>query len=155
MRTSTYILAALAVAGSATAGPHHASSTASIAASNPASSTAGITAGNPARTPGVQTPVNQPSISPPEATPMPPPGVTPTQPPGVTPMQPMRNNPTGPIANNPAVNQQRIAPASRGVGTPGKPDCSRFRGVDKSECERRDTVRDDLPAGVTTTQPKR
>lgn len=94
---------------------------------------------------------------------MPPPGVTPTQPPGVTPMsppgvaptQPMRNNPTGAMTNNPAVNQQRIGPASRGVGTPGKPDCSRLRGVDKAECERRDTVRDDLPAGVTTTQPQR
>jgi hypothetical protein len=27
-------------------------------------------------------------------------------------------------------------------------------GIQKSECERRDTSRDDLPAGVTTTQPK-
>jgi hypothetical protein len=27
-----------------------------------------------------------------------------------------------------------------------------MRGLEKSECERRDTVRDDLPAGVTTTQ---
>lgn len=31
----------------------------------------------------------------------------------------------------------------------GPPDCSRMRGIQKSECERRDTVRDDLPAGVT------
>jgi hypothetical protein len=30
-----------------------------------------------------------------------------------------------------------------------------MRGLEKSECERRDTVRDDLPAGVTTTQPKK
>jgi hypothetical protein len=33
------------------------------------------------------------------------------------------------------------------------PDCSQKRGLEKAECERRDTVRDDLPAGVTTTQP--
>ncbi|HKQ84420.1 MAG TPA: hypothetical protein VJS42_19640 [Steroidobacteraceae bacterium] len=49
-----------------------------------------------------------------------------------------------------------IAPASRGVGANGNlPDCSRLRGLEKSECERRDTSRDDLPAGVTTTQPPR
>jgi hypothetical protein len=58
--------------------------------------------------------------------------------------------------NNPTAQQQnRIPPASRGVGTSGnKPDCSTLRGLEKAECERRDTVRDDLPAGVTTTQPK-
>jgi hypothetical protein len=27
-------------------------------------------------------------------------------------------------------------------------------GIQKSECERRDTSRDDLPAGVTATKPK-
>lgn len=33
--------------------------------------------------------------------------------------------------------------------------CSNLRGLEKAECERRDTVRDDLPAGVTSTQPKK
>jgi hypothetical protein len=57
-------------------------------------------------------------------------------------------------ANNRA-EQERVPPASRGVGTTsGKPDCSKLRGLEKAECERRDTVRDDLPAGVTSTQPK-
>ena len=59
-----------------------------------------------------------------------------------------------------AANRTRVAtqtavlpPASRGVGTTAsKPDCSQMRGIEKSECERRDTVRDDLPAGVTPTQ---
>jgi hypothetical protein len=46
-----------------------------------------------------------------------------------------------------------VPPASRGVGTTANlPDCSQKRGLEKSECERRDTVRDDLPAGVTATQ---
>jgi len=46
-----------------------------------------------------------------------------------------------------------VPPASRGVGTTANlPDCSQKRGLEKSECERRDTVRYDLPAGVTTTQ---
>jgi hypothetical protein len=46
-----------------------------------------------------------------------------------------------------------VPPASRGVGTAAsRPDCSTLRGIEKSECERRDTVRDDLPAGVTSTQ---
>lgn len=60
-------------------------------------------------------------------------------------------------ANNPAQqNQSRVPPAMRGVGTTGnRPDCTRLRGIEKAECERRDTSRDDLPAGVTTTQPER
>jgi hypothetical protein len=51
-----------------------------------------------------------------------------------------------------------VPPASRGVSTTGvsttgnRPDCSQLRGIEKSECERRDTSRDDLPAGVTTSQ---
>jgi len=49
--------------------------------------------------------------------------------------------------------QSVVPPASRGVGTTANlPDCSQKRGLEKAECERRDTVRDDLPAGVTTTQ---
>ena len=55
--------------------------------------------------------------------------------------------------NNRANTQPRVPPASRGVGQSGRPDCSQMRGLEKSECERRDTSRDDLPAGVTTTQP--
>jgi hypothetical protein len=53
-----------------------------------------------------------------------------------------------------ATQTDTVPPASRGVGTSAnRPDCSQLRGIEKSECERRDTVRDDLPAGVTSTQP--
>jgi hypothetical protein len=52
-----------------------------------------------------------------------------------------------------ATQTNAVPPASRGVGTTNnKPDCSKMRSIEKSECERRDTSRDDLPAGVTTTQ---
>jgi hypothetical protein len=52
-----------------------------------------------------------------------------------------------------ATQTDTVPPASRGVGTTAnRPDCSQLRGIEKSECERRDTSRDDLPAGVTTTQ---
>lgn len=58
--------------------------------------------------------------------------------------------------NNPVNNQQRVPPAMRGVGTTGsRPNCTQLRGIEKAECERRDTSRDDLPAGVTTTQPEK
>jgi hypothetical protein len=56
--------------------------------------------------------------------------------------------------NNPNVHRDRIPPAARNVGTANRPNCSNMRGLEKAECERRDTSRDDLPAGVTTTQPK-
>jgi hypothetical protein len=54
-------------------------------------------------------------------------------------------------ANNPAIPtaRNRVRVAAAGVIN-GQRDCSQLRGIDKSECERRDTVRDDLPAGVTT-----
>jgi len=53
-----------------------------------------------------------------------------------------------------ATQTDTVPPAARRVGTTGnRPDCSQLRGIEKSECERRDTSRDDLPAGVTTTQP--
>ncbi|WP_153067117.1 hypothetical protein [Steroidobacter cummioxidans] len=55
--------------------------------------------------------------------------------------------------NNNVNTQPHVPPASQGVGKPGRPDCSKMQGLEKSECERRDTSRDDLPAGVTTTQP--
>jgi hypothetical protein len=68
--------------------------------------------------PGTQTPVRQPTTSPP-----------------------------------PSTATRAIPPAMRGVGTTeNRPDCSQKRGIEKSECERRDTSRDDLPAGATTTQ---
>lgn len=58
-----------------------------------------------------------------------------------------------------AVDQQstdQLPPSMRGVGERTSiPDCTRLRGIEKSECERRDTSRDDLPAGETTTQPER
>jgi hypothetical protein len=158
------------VAAANTAGPVNTAGTANsltVAASNPVATvnTTGTvnTAGDPARTPGISAPVNQPTIPPPSATTTPPPGVT-TPPMQFTQQDRITNrqmtdrqmfNPGHPSANNAANFQQRIPPAMRGVGTPGKPDCSRMRGIDKSDCERRDTVRDDLPAGVTTTQPQR
>jgi hypothetical protein len=61
---------------------------------------------------------------------------------------------TNTSATNPTTQQQRIPHASRGVGTANRPNCSNMKGLEKAECERRDTSRDDLPAGVTTTQPK-
>jgi hypothetical protein len=59
-------------------------------------------------------------------------------------------------ANNPAIPtaRNRVRVASAGVVNSQR-DCSQLRGIDKSECERRDTVRDDLPAGVTTGAAKR
>lgn len=67
------------------------------------------------------------------------------------------NNAASNRANNATrQNQSRVPPAMRGVGTTGsRPDCTKLRGIEKAECERRDTSRDDLPAGVTTTQPER
>ncbi len=57
-------------------------------------------------------------------------------------------NPVAPTARN------RIRVASAG-DLANQRDCSQLRGIDKSECERRDTVRDDLPAGVTTGAAER
>ena len=94
----------------------------------------GLAAAQTPASPGVKAPVRQPAVSPtpsaatPESRSMPQQTVAPAQP-----------------------NAARTA--SRGVGTSvNRPDCSQMRGIEKSECERRDTVRDDLPAGVTTTQ---
>ena len=205
MRTSVYVLAALAAAGLTTASAQN--------------------TGNPATTPGTQTPVHQPRTSSPPSTPTPSTRTSPTpsqptqpssqvtmpsqssqpssqvttpsqptQPSAATPSQPSqttqqtqpnattqqtqpnantqqtvrppdsaRNNAntrTNDAANNAnnatQQNQSRVPPAMRGVGTTGsRPDCSKLRGIEKAECERRDTSRDDLPAGVTTTQPER
>jgi hypothetical protein len=52
--------------------------------------------------------------------------------------------------------QDTVPPASRGAGmSNNRPNCAQMSGIEKSECERRDTSRDDLPAGVTTTQQPR
>jgi hypothetical protein len=52
--------------------------------------------------------------------------------------------------------QDAVPPASRGAGmSNNRPNCAQMRGIEKAECERRDTSRDDLPAGVTTTQEPR
>jgi hypothetical protein len=60
------------------------------------------------------------------------------------------------VAQKKQAQQDRVPPAMRGVGTTGsRPDCSKLRGIEKAECERRDTSRDDLPAGKTTTQPNK
>lgn len=57
---------------------------------------------------------------------------------------------------SPATATDATLPAARDVGaTDNKPDCSRMRGIGKGECERRDTSRDDLPSGETTTQPEK
>lgn len=189
MRTSVYVLAALAAAGLTTASAQN--------------------AGNPANPPGTQTPVQQPRTSAPPSAPTPAPrnsptpsqptqpssqATTPAQPTQTT--QPAQSSQTSPPAqprqttqqaqpnsntqqtvrppdsartdanrrtndddnaNNAArQNQSRVPPAMRGVGTTGsRPDCTKLRGIEKAECERRDTSRDDLPAGVTTTQPER
>jgi outer membrane biosynthesis protein TonB len=130
-------------------------------------------------TPGTQTPVRQPNTSPPPSAPTPapantsPPPSTPTPAPANTspPPSPSNSMPQQTVVPNQpnsasnardtsSANRARVAtqtdtvpPASRGVGTTAsRPDCSQMRGIEKSECERRDTSRDDLPAGVTTTQ---
>jgi hypothetical protein len=91
----------------------------------------------------------------PQGRPVPPAQTAPTSPTSTTQQTVFppdsRIDPNNP-ANNPA---QRLPPASRGVGKPGRPDCSQMRGLEKSECERRDTTRDDLPAGVTSKQPEK
>jgi hypothetical protein len=90
--------------------------------------------GNPAATPGAQPPVRQQTVRPNDP---------------ASRAEETKNN------TNKAIQRDRVPPASRGVGTSGsRPDCSKMRGIEKAECERRDTARDDLPAGVTTTQPE-
>jgi hypothetical protein len=63
-----------------------------------------------------------------------------------TPANQASANPAINPANATARNRTRLAAAA----PDNRRDCSQLRGIDKSECERRDTVRDDLPAGVTT-----
>jgi hypothetical protein len=58
-------------------------------------------------------------------------------------------NPATNVAHPTARNRTRV---SNAVPSSNQRDCSQLRGIEKSECERRDTVRDDLPAGVTSTQ---
>jgi hypothetical protein len=73
---------------------------------------------------------------------------------------PTNSRPANPTAAHPAANpaastaRNRIRVAAAGVVS-NQRDCSQLRGLDKSECERRDTVRDDLPAGVTTGAAER
>jgi hypothetical protein len=81
------------------------------------------------------TPVRQPAPSP-----------LPSQP---TPANATTANPANNPANATMRNRIRVA---RAVTNPNQRDCTQLRGIEKSECERRDTVRDDLPAGVTSTQ---
>jgi hypothetical protein len=64
-----------------------------------------------------------------------------------------RDSSNGLTNNNNLQNRNPQNRATMGVGnTPSRPDCTQLSGIEKSECERRDTVRDDMPAGVTTTQ---
>ena len=106
-----------------------------------------------ATAPGAQTPVRQPATSPSPSQPTQ--SNTQTQTDAQQTVRPPDTRTPTTTTNNPASQRSRIPPASRGVGTTGsKPNCSNLRGLEKAECERRDTVRDDLPAGVTSTQPK-
>lgn len=137
MRTSIYLLAALTVAGFA--------SVSAQSVGNPPANTAAPPANTATPPANTATPPATTTTPPANSTPAPPPQQT------VRPPDTSTNN----TMNNPTQQQSRVPPASRGVGTTrSRPDCSKMRGLEKSECERRDTVRDDLPAGVTTTQPK-
>lgn len=60
-------------------------------------------------------------------------------------------NPANPTATRPRV---RVA-GTEAQGQSTRRDCAKLRGLEKSECERRDAPRDDLPAGVTSTQKER
>ena len=70
-------------------------------------------------------------------------------------------NPANPAANpanpaNPTVSRNRVRVAAADAqGQGNRRDCTQLRGLERSECERRDTSRDDLPAGVTSTQKER
>jgi hypothetical protein len=147
---------------------------------SPATGTAGPRAATPAQTPGVPAPVNQPSapVDQPATSPQPT-APTPAQTPAQTPAPTSATQTPAPTSANtqqtvvPGTpnsantteeqrNRARLAtqdvvpPASRGAGqTNNRPDCSKMSGIEKSECERRDTSRDDLPAGVTTTQEQK
>jgi len=75
------------------------------------------------------------------------------------PSAPATATPENQAAANPATNRANVTtrnPIRLAAATPSnRRDCSALRGIDKSECERRDTVRDDLPAGVTTGAAER
>jgi hypothetical protein len=116
--------------------------------------------------PSTPTPTPSPAnTSPPPSSPTPAPANT-SPPPSTSSSMPQQTvvpnqpNTASSARDTASANRARVAtqtdtvpPASRGVGTSGnRPDCSQMRGIEKSECERRDTSRDDLPAGVTTTQ---
>jgi hypothetical protein len=69
-------------------------------------------------------------------------------------------NPANPAANpanpaNPTASGGRVRVATSEAQVQSRRDCTQLRGLEKSECERRDTSRDDLPAGVTATQKER
>ena len=71
------------------------------------------------------------------------------------------SNPANPAANptnpaNPTTSRPRVRVAAADAqGQASRRDCTQLRGIEKAECERRDTSRDDLPAGVTSTQKER
>src|SRR5262245_45491547 len=94
--------------------------------------------------PGARAPVRQPSTSPSPSAPVPPANTSP--PPSAPTPSPANTSPppSTPTPESSSMPQQTVVP--------NQPDCSQMTGIEKSECERRDTVRDDLPAGVTTTQ---
>jgi hypothetical protein len=89
------------------------------------------------------------------------------QTPSPAPSTPVRQPPTSPLPSaptpanqatpNPATNPANAAPSTRTrvVAADNRRDCTQLRGIEKSECERRDTSRDDLPAGVTSGSRKR
>lgn len=131
MRASTYVLGMVALAA--------------LASANAQSTGGAQNAGKPAQ-PNTTTQPAQPN-----------PATQQTMPNSTNPQQTVRPpDSRNPTTNNSVNNPARVPPASRGVGsTASRPDCSKMRGLEKSECERRNTTRDDLPAGVTTTQPEK
>jgi len=149
MRPHIYLLAMVAAASFATASAQNAQNQGTPNRRPPPA---------PQAVPPANTTVVPPNttVVPPNTTVAPPnttvaPANTTVVPPNTTP-QPS-NPATNSNVRNPNV-QQRVPPAARGVGAANRPNCSTMKGLEKAECERRDTSRDDLPAGVTTTQPK-
>jgi hypothetical protein len=112
--------------------------------------------------PGTQTPVRQPQTSPPLATPVPAPAPNQTSTPSPSQPAPAAAETESTSQAQPVEEEgeETVPPPRRlAEGDDGATDtlgegrnCTRLRGIEKAECERRDNPRDDLPAGVTSSQ---
>lgn len=170
MRRTTWITAAVATFFGCNALAQ--STTSPANSSNPVGATQPGTTSSPGR----QAPVGQPQTSPAPSASTPATDQTtspsPSQPKSASNDSTDANAGTDADANPPATLDQidgvrrrmaeadadaePVPPAMRNVGEgSGRPDCSKLRSIEKAECERRDTTRDDLPPGVTSTQPER